>query len=277
LHVHPPLVVGYPEGPVYFREDLEVLLKKQEEAYLEGMVHRLRELAEVDVTCELLEGAIGDGIRAATVGTKADLVVMTTHGRGPLGRLWLGSVADELVRQLTTPLLLVRPTETPLDLKSDPVLKHILLPLDGSPLAEQMIEPAVALGSLMHADYTLLRVIKPVTPHTVLLREPELPPLAKSVLDRIEAIHEQLTTEARAYLEQVAERLRARSLRSKVKVAVAEQPGVAIIQQASPPATDLIALETHGRHGLARMILGSVADKVIRGAVVPVVVQHPAY
>src|SRR5438067_676921 len=120
------------------------------------------------------------GMRFAFDG--ADLVVMTTHGRGPLGRLWLGSVADALVRDLAMPLLLVRPQETAPDFKREPLLKHLLLPLDGSPLAEQMLEPAVALGTLMEADYTLLRVIKPVVPIDDRLEGTSAAQLAQSLL-----------------------------------------------------------------------------------------------
>jgi nucleotide-binding universal stress UspA family protein len=58
-------------------------------------------------------------------------------------------------------------------------------------------------------------------------------------------------------------------------VVVEERPGVAILHEATPPAIDLVALETHGRRGLTRLILGSVADKVIRGAGVPVLVHRP--
>ena len=56
---------------------------------------------------------------------------------------------------------------------------------------------------------------------------------------------------------------------------VDQQPGAAIVHEAATPAADLVALETHGRRGLSRLILGSVADKVIRGAAVPVLVHKP--
>ena len=87
--------------------------------------------------------------------------MMTTHGHGPLSRFWLGSVADEMVRRATTPILLVRPHEKAIDLAAEPVLRHILIPLDGSALAEQVLGPAAALGSLLQCDdYTLLRVYR---------------------------------------------------------------------------------------------------------------------
>jgi nucleotide-binding universal stress UspA family protein len=201
---------------------------------------------------------------------------MTTHGRGAMARFWLGSVADEMVRHLPIPILLVRPGEGEPMWAHDPVLKHILLPLDGTPLAEQMLEPAVALGGLMAADYTLLRAVKPALP---LANPPEGASFGDSVaklLTRIEIAHEQLCREARAYLNRVAERLRARGLNVHTRVMVEDPPGRAIIEASHPAEIDLIALATHGRRGLSRLVLGSVADKVIRGASVPILVQHPA-
>ena len=94
------------------------------------------------VTSSLLEGEVVPSFLAHTAETKPDLVVMTTHGRGPLGRFWLGSVADELARVLPVPLLLVRPqAEAEPDLETEPPLRQILIPLDGSKLAEQILGP----------------------------------------------------------------------------------------------------------------------------------------
>ena len=74
-----------------------------------------------------------------------DLVALTTHGRGPLGRFWLGSVADTLVRHLHVPTLLIRPREG-VSPAADPVPKRILVPLDGSPRAEQILGPTAELA-----------------------------------------------------------------------------------------------------------------------------------
>ena len=131
--------------------------------YLDTTVKRLAVLHSVPVTSALLESpAIAETLNAHAATTGADLIVMTTHGRGPLSRFWLGSVADELVRRATIPILLVRPQEKAPDLSSEPILRHILIPLDGSALAEQALEPALALGKLMEADYTLVRIYFPL-------------------------------------------------------------------------------------------------------------------
>jgi nucleotide-binding universal stress UspA family protein len=281
VHVHNPLAGLYPEGAAYIDDALEAHLRDSQRAYLDSVVRRVAAVSPVHVTPAFLEGGITESLRVLAASTPIDLVVMTTHGRGPLGRFWLGSVADALIRELPMPLLLVRPQEAPLDLGKEPVLQHILLPLDGSALAEQMIEPAIALGSLMDADYTLLRVIKPPAPVNLHPEVAAIGEIAQSVVHQIDKLQEQLHKEAEDYLERVAERLRKRSLRVRTRVAVEDQPAIAVLHevaaQSRPASIDLVALETHGRRGLSRMFLGSVADKVVRGASVPVLVHHPVY
>jgi nucleotide-binding universal stress UspA family protein len=89
----------------------------------------------------------------------SDLIVMTTHGRGPVSRFWLGSVADQLVHRLPMPLLLIRTQEdSPLP-RDEPELRNLLVALDGTPTAEQILQPAGVLAKLMGASCTLLRVV----------------------------------------------------------------------------------------------------------------------
>jgi nucleotide-binding universal stress UspA family protein len=275
-HVHSPLEALYaPEG-ICFDDNLDARIKQGEQAYLDGIVKRLAQASSVQPASILLEGqGIASSLRQAASAKKADLMVMTTHGRGAMGRFWIGSVADQLVRDLPMPLLLVPPQEAAPDFAHPPTLKHMLVPLDGSPLAEQMLESAIALGTLTDADYTLLRVIKPVWPGGYDYSGASLGEEAQSLLSKIDKAQEQLRKEAEAYLERVASRLRSKSLRVRTVVDVAEQPATAVFKEAKGSAIDLVALATHGRRGVSRLFLGSVADKVIRGAGMPVLVHRP--
>ena len=280
LHVQEPLAAVYGETPLFLEDTtLEMTVRARQRArglaYLNDVARRLPALSARGAGRLVAEGDVADVIAEQAKRVAADLVVMTTHGRGPLGRFWLGSVADSLVRALSTPLLLVRPVEGPLDLASEPDLSRILLPLDGSDLAEQILEPAVALAALTPGcEITLLRVVKPA------LREEYMPDgtaarrETRSLLAQGDAIQHKGIEEARGYLADVAERLRARGLRVQTVVTVGEQPAVAILQEAAGRSVGLIALQTHGRRGLSRLILGSIADKIIRGSPVPVLVHH---
>jgi nucleotide-binding universal stress UspA family protein len=269
VHVHVPPAPMYVEGWPTLEDTLDSKARERERAYLDEVIKRLAPVSTTPVSSALLEGPIADALHEQAVATGVDLVVLTTHGHGPLARFWLGSVADELVRRLPMPLLLVRPQEEAPDLAREQVLQHVLIPLDGTALAERILEPAVALGTVMQADYTLLRVLDPLVTAG---HDPAGYPISGLVPEALK----QLQVEAEAYLERTAKRLRAQSLRVRTRVVVGSHPAVAILEEASANPTDLIALETHGRRGLNRLLLGSVADKVLRGSSTPVLVHRPA-
>jgi nucleotide-binding universal stress UspA family protein len=88
----------------------DAAFKEQEQAYLDTITKQLGETATVPVTSALADGMVEDAILERVQTKPADLIVMTTHGRGSMSRFWLGSVAVELVRHGPVPILLVRPT-----------------------------------------------------------------------------------------------------------------------------------------------------------------------
>jgi nucleotide-binding universal stress UspA family protein len=160
-------------------------------------------------------------------------------------------------------------------LAEEPVVRRVLVPLDGSELAEQVLEPVLALGTGTRAEYTLLRVVNRMTPVSYDPASGRVSGLRKSLLGQLQELDRRESARARNYLERLAERLRARSLAVQTRVVLHEQPAVAILDDAQQNAVDLIALATHGRGGLRRLLLGSVADKVLRGAATPVLVCRP--
>jgi nucleotide-binding universal stress UspA family protein len=233
--------------------------------YLENVAKRLAGAANVAVSPVVLEGGIVDALTAQVTNAGVDLVVMTTHGRGPFSRFWLGSVADEFIRRASVPVFLVRPRETPADLGREVTLRKMLVPLDGSAVGERILEPAVALGSLMKTEITLLRVVPPplitvYEPMGYAARLPDEPPLQEQ------------RRHAKAYVDQVAAHLRAQSRVVFTQVLVGREPAEAILEEAQTQGSNLIALATHGRKGLTRLLLGSIADKVIRAATIPILV-----
>ena len=276
LHVHRPLEATYAEMQI-FDATLNQQIREREKAYLDNTLTAVRAVSKAPVTALCKDGEVAITIKQHAEAAAIDLIVMMTHGRGPMGRFWLGSTTDELLRDAPAPLLLIHPHDKKADLGGDLACKHLLIPLDGTPLAEQILEPAMTLAQLSGAELTLLRVVRPV----MTMAQPvgsagSFGEMAHHMMERVDGLQEQVKNEAHGYLEQVAERLRGQGLTVATQVAVEEQPGVAILHRAQPPI-DLIALETHGRRGLSRLFLGSVADKVIRGAPVPVLVQRPSH
>src|SRR5262249_1537319 len=142
-----PLAEAYVEGLYFSTADLQTQMTAQQQAYLDGAARRLRERAELAVTTEVLHGEVAASINRLVDHGGFDLIGMATHGRGAVGRFWLGSVADEMLRHVTVPLLLVRPEEEPTDLTREPPLGRAVITLDGTPLAEQILEPAVSLAA----------------------------------------------------------------------------------------------------------------------------------
>jgi nucleotide-binding universal stress UspA family protein len=147
------------------------------------------------------------------------------------------------------------------------VFRHILIPLDGSGLAEQILEPALALGDLTQTAYTLLGVVEPLV-------VPGYAPLAQAAPLDVQ-VTQMVQAEAQRYLDDLAQRLRAGGRQVHTRTLFAGQPAVAILDAARANGADLIALATHGRSGLARLLIGSVADKVRRGADMPVLLYRP--
>ncbi len=250
-------------GWLRFEPERDAERKRQEQHYLDTTAQRLASGSPVSVTTCVCPGSvvlpatIADGILERAGAGNADLIVMATHGRGSLSRFLVGSVADELVCRARVPVLLVRGADKAPGATPGPALDNILIPLDGSLLAEQVLGPAQDLARVMGARCSLLRVVKP--PSSGGHAPGELPEKAQ----------------AEAYLERVAGRLRGQGLEVRTRAVVARHAAEAILAVAQVQGSNLIALATHGRHGLNRLLLGSVADLVLRGAPSPVLVYRP--
>lgn len=221
----------------------------------------------VPVTVSLLEGEIVSALEAHVEARGVDLVVMTTHGRGGVSRAWLGSVADALVRRLRIPVLLARPGTVGRGGADAPPVRKVLVPLDGSPFAEGVLDRALALGTPFRTHYLLLRVVTPIP--TVRLQHGG----KHARLDYADV--EEQERQAQDYLAGVAERIRRPGTPVNIRTIVHRQPARAILNVARDSKPDLIALSAHGRGALGRIMLGSVADKVVRGAAVPTLVYRP--
>jgi nucleotide-binding universal stress UspA family protein len=247
---------------------IELATRKSERAYLRGIQAKLREGGMRLSSAVTLTGAAGPALAQYVRELGIDLVVMATHGRGGIRRAWLGSVADQLIRNLEIPVLLVRPPETGAAPARPPGVGQILVPLDGSPLAEEALDAAAKLARLWDAELTLMQVVPPV-----LLSIDGAMPLPSSYDDGLTAMSRM---QAQDYLDDVVEEMRAQGLRAAGVAVVGWNTVDSILEMARPERVAVVVLATHGRGGLRRLALGSVADKLVRGAEVPVLVYRPA-
>lgn len=262
-----PVVPTSPDLLVPYDAQWDSALRQQEEEYLGSVANRVAERAGIQARTELLSGPAEMALATYAREMDVDLVVMTTHGRSGLSRMWLGSVADGVIRRSQVPVLLLRPSHAEVDYDEELRPLHILCPLDGSELSRGIIEPALWLGGFSGARVTLLRITLPIP----LLR----PQLIGPGAGREDVLTEEEQARAREEVEQVAAPLRARGVQVETAVVSHGVPAVAILDYAATHAVDLIALATHGRGGWSRLALGSVADKVLRGSLMPVLVYRP--
>jgi nucleotide-binding universal stress UspA family protein len=266
--VHEPLQLsGYRDGAL--NDDMV----KADEAYLDSVATELSSGASVPVTHAVLRGSPADMICARARETGANLIVMTSHGRTGLSRVWLGSVADAVVRRSTVPVLMLRPIDKPADRVAARHLFHrILVPLDGSRLASEALEPAASLAQCSDASVVLLRMVQPVplvTPFDINQPFVYPPPIPDA-----EAT-DQVVQEASRRLDEVARDLQERSgVKVEAKIVVAGRVAEDIIDFARGDDVDVIAMSTRGR-GASRLLLGSIADKLLRASALPMLLRRP--
>ncbi|MDT8370331.1 MAG: universal stress protein, partial [Longimicrobiales bacterium] len=235
--------------------------------YVEHLVEEYAERAGGPVTGQGIAGIAVDRIltRAADVG--ASMIVAATHGRGPLARTWLGSVADGLLRTAPVSVLLVRPVEEDEEITAPPPeVDHILTALDGSTDSEAALDEARRWSRAFDATLHLVQVVtwpreiaSPYLPQTVALN--------RSAID-------ETRRQAEEHLATLAARLRGEGLDIETHVVEDVHGSGGIGRTAEEIGADLLVMATHGRSGVRRALLGSVTDKVVRSTHAPVLVTH---
>jgi nucleotide-binding universal stress UspA family protein len=194
------------------------------------------------------------------------LVVLATHGRGGLGRLMLGSVADKVARAANVPVLLVRVTEPPM--RPPRAIESVLVPLDGSPLAEKGLRLGFDLARRAGATLHLMRCVDAQMALPYAEYDPEIvaadPGQAATVMTAFEE-------DAGNYLAEIAEDVRDHHAQVEWMVRVG-RPAEQIVAAVGDSAADVIVMATHGRGGLRRWLLGSVTSAVMHDSPVPLLV-----
>ena len=264
-HVHEVASLVYLEGVPLIDAGVELEGIQTDRAYLERTLARISPLG-IHATATLLDGPTVSALEQRIDELGADLVVMTTHGRGPLTRAWLGSVADGLARHTTRPVLLVRPPEGAAALDAPrpdfalpaPLLRRVLLPVDDVAHARALLDAAFAVADPA-ATVVLLHVVG-----------------GTRAAQMDEVSHRRLLEAVRRSLDEVLEAVRLRGHDARLEVVAARDVASSILQVAEQERVDLIALTTHGQGALSRLVFGSVTDKVLRGASVPVLIRKPA-
>jgi nucleotide-binding universal stress UspA family protein len=232
--------------------------------YLDDLAERVAKACPVRVRPVLLKGYWPEDALCEMGDWGADLIVMAARRRGWWSRVWHGSVSAEVARRSRAPVLLVPAGDGPPDLKAEPPLGRVLVPLDGSARAERALGPAAALAALSAGECELLRVVRSqlyTGDWSLAYGGRPTDPSAEE------------TRAARRYLREVAGRLGARGVPARLQVLADERPTAdAINRYAELSGADVIVLTSRVGGGLRGLFRGSLALRVARRAAVPVLV-----
>jgi nucleotide-binding universal stress UspA family protein len=242
--------------------DREVLRREIET--LDERAHLLASATGLRVKSRTITGNVDAAIEREANEFGADLIVMSTHARTGIDRARWGSIGDAIVRHSTVPVLLVQPPGGSPVARVAPTFDRILVPLDGSHLGEQIIGPVADLARLFGARVHLVHVM--------------VPPGDQTFSRTIETEdHRSLRVEltAEQYLAHVTKTAAAGIESLSVEVRRAPAPRHGIIDAAAEIEPDMLALATHGRTGIMRILLGSTAGEVLANTELPVLVYRP--
>ena len=232
--------------------------EKNSASYLENVA---KNFSRLPTECRIVRGKPAETILETTSKDRDTLIAMATHGRSGAKRWLLGSVAEKVLRGTTNPLFLVRAAAA----KASPqrIINSIVVPLDGSSLAEQILPTVSIWAQSLDVEVTPIRAF-------------EFPASAyygsDNYLPDYDAFREEARKEAADYLKEKADSLIAEGVRT-VSTRTIEGPAAdEILSYAQTAPRAVIAMSTHGRSGVRRWILGSVTEKVVRHGDDPVLV-----
>ena len=233
---------------------------RSSESYLRGIA---ASFGGTTVTCKVEKGRAEEVIIERGEADTAMLIAMATHGRSGLNRFLLGSVAEKVLRGAANALLLVRATdEAPSD--GEVSFKSIIVPVDGSELAESILPMAAGVAKKLGIEVVLFRAYH--IPYNAYAGDEGL--YAINYDDLISAVRD----EAKDYLDKKAAEIRKLGVEKVSAVSKEGFAGDEIIAIGRKTSDGLIAMCSHGRSGVKRWVLGSVTENVVRHTADPVLV-----
>lgn len=246
---------------------LGVLIAEGERSGRDYLKEIAATFSEIEAQCTVARGRPGEVIVECAAVDKNTLITMATHGRSGVNRWLMGSVAEKVLRGTSNPLFLVRAREEPTVSNSVAAMKSVIVPLDGSELAEAVLPAVTEIAKLLALAVVLFRAY-------------ELPASAyygnEDYLPNYDALKKEVEAEARAYLDAKVAVLKKSGLDDVCAVSIEGSGADEIIRYAQQHPHSLVAMCTHGRSGVKRWVLGSVTEKVVRHSDDPVLVVHGA-
>lgn len=230
----------------------------------------LRKLEELAANCgrsgvvaALEDGPVGPSLRDYAARLDIDLVVMCSRSLSGIRRILLGSVTDYLVRHTNVPVVIVKHSASEPETEPEVLFRRIVVPLDGSALAEQTLSEVARLASRQSSTINLIHVLTPTTYSQNEIMQPGLPWWDSDV------------AKAEAYLADAGRYLVDRGFAVGEDVVLSDDVAAAVIDFSIRSRADLIAIGTRGIGGMSRLIFGTTADAISRKSPISVLVFHP--
>lgn len=256
---------------IYISESADDRYHHMHQFYLQQMVEATKQNAEryldkregitIKVDSVILVGDPAEEIVDYAGKEDIGLIVMSTHGRSGIKRWAMGSVAEKVLRATKQPMAIIRAKGARPDMLGErSILSKILVTLDGSKESEAVIPYIEELASKLQVEIILLQVIAPDY-HIYAAGGPEYGIYAEQQIESMKKF-------ARDYLEGVSARLKQREVVAKPEIMFGTA-AEAIINFADQTNASLVAMTTHGRSGVSRWALGSVAERVLRAGNTP--------
>ena len=243
------------------REKLQAIVHSGMEAYLSNVEQSLRQQG-VQVESWVASGDAAQTIADVATKIQADLIAMTTSGRTGFRRWAMGSVADRVIHIAHQPILLIRNQEVA---PPDYTIRRILVPVDGSALAEVALTQATLLAQEYGADLVLIRVVEPLSNwQKKILTEGNY---SDALLER------ERQEDAERYLANAVATLQAQHLTVTTHL-YRGRASETILHLLDQEPFDLVVMSTHGLSGYSRWVYGSVAGKVLHSAPCPLLLMR---
>lgn len=249
------------ETSAMYLDQIEVRLRASALGTLKEIADQLRE-ESIGVRTEVTVGSPAEEILRFAGEAGCDLIAMSTHGRNAIGRSILGSVTDKIVHSADVPVLTISPeTARKYQEQEGMTLNRVILPMDGSELAEQAVPYAVSLAQAMSLEVELVQVVPT-----------RLPAYAYPGLDmNLPDFSDDLVREATENLDSVAKSLENEGLTVRTHV-LRGSAASALVEFAQQTPQGIITMTSRGRSGLTRWMLGSVAEALVRASGDPVLI-----
>jgi nucleotide-binding universal stress UspA family protein len=247
LRVVPPIMVAL--EPTLYTETIH-LGEEESQSYLAAVALDYAD-SGIPIVPVAKTGSVAESIISYAQEQDIDLIVISSHGRSGISRWVYGSVAEKVLRQSCCATLIIREQVE----QTAGKFKKILVCLDGSAVAEKVLDSALSLAQCSQAEIILLRVVEPAN----LLFDMET---ADQVQESVNALER---GEAEAYLNNLMQNMPQTPGALSAHTLMGPTADT-IIDFAQEKQVDLIAISSHGRSGISRWVYGSVAEKVMRGA-----------